>query len=102
MRSTESAAESPGRISAITAQSRVADVLAVDPRVEPVFLRFGFDGILDPIARRTLARAVTVAQACRLKGVDPDTFIATLVAAVEERPEVASQQLVMIEEIRDV
>jgi hypothetical protein len=102
MRPAMAAPELPKNISAITAQSRVADVLAADPRMEPVFLRFGFHRILDPVARRTLARTVTVAQACRLKGVDPETFVASLGAAVKERLEVAAQQLVTIEEKRDV
>jgi hypothetical protein len=102
MRPAKAAPESPKNISAITAQSRVADVLAVDARIEPVFLRFGFNRILDPVARRTLGRTVTIAQACRLKGVDPDTFVASLGAAVKEHPEAAAQQPVTIEEKRDV
>lgn len=75
-------------------------MLAVDRRVEQVFLRFGFDRILDPVDRRTLARTVTLAQACRLKGVDPDTFVASLRAAIEKPPAGGGKpaQLVTIEE----
>jgi hypothetical protein len=73
-------------VSSIAASSRVADVLATDPRLEEVFLRYGFDRILDPVARRTMARVVTLGQACRLRRVDPDAFIGSLREAVAQSP----------------
>jgi hypothetical protein len=86
MRPEAAALVQPAQVSVVTAASRVADVLAIGPCVESVFLRFGFDRILDPVARRTLARAVTLAQACTLKGVDTGTFIASLRLLSRNRP----------------
>ncbi len=81
---------------AIEASSKAAAVLDAHPETAPVFLRYGFDRILDPLARRTLARGVSLAQACRLRGVDADAFLADLHAAAR-RPE--PSRLIAIEEI---
>jgi hypothetical protein len=82
MRPAEARLESLRNVFAITAGNRVAEALAADPRVDQVSLRLRFDRTLDPVARRTVARTVTVAQAYRLKGVDPDIFVASLRAAL--------------------
>jgi uncharacterized protein involved in response to NO len=65
----------------ITPDWRVADVLAAHPETEPTFLAHGFDAISNPVLRRTVARRVTLAQACRLRGVSLGAFIADLRAA---------------------
>lgn len=81
---------------AIEPSSKVAAVLDAHPETAVVFLRYGFDRILDPLARRTLARGVSLAQACRLRGVDADAFLADLRAAGSQ-PE--RGRLIAIEEI---
>jgi hypothetical protein len=57
---------------------RVAAVLHWHPELESIFLDHGFDLIRNPVLRRTLARQVTLRQACRMKGVARDAFLAAL------------------------
>lgn len=62
----------------IESTHRVAAVLAWYPELEPVFVAHGFDLIRNPLLRRTVARQVTLAQACRMKGVDVDALVDAL------------------------
>ncbi len=62
----------------IAADHRVAAVLHWHPELEPVFVEHGFDLIRNPVLRRTVARQVSLAQACRMKGVDLAAFLAAL------------------------
>jgi hypothetical protein len=57
---------------------RVADVLDRDPELLDVFLSFGFRPLANPVLRRTLGRTVTIAQACRLMGRDPNALLDAL------------------------
>ena len=52
----------------ITAQTKVADVLAHYPQSLSIFLRFGFGPLANPIVRKTMARVVTLEQACHREG----------------------------------
>ncbi len=61
----------------------VADVLAWYPETEPAFVMFGFEHVLNPIMRATLARQVTIGQACRSHGVNAEEFLFTLNVAIE-------------------
>lgn len=54
----------------ITPNTRVADVLASYPRSLEIFVRYGFTPLRNPVLRRTMARAITIEQACRRGGVD--------------------------------
>lgn len=85
------AAQSEGPI---TPDWRVADVLAAHPESEPVFLAHGFDAVRNPVLRRTVARRITLAQACRLRGVGLEAFLADLRAAQSRAP---SSRLVRID-----
>jgi hypothetical protein len=83
--SAQSALPVPRRIEP---HHRVGDVLEWFPLTENVFLRHGFKAIQNPALRRTVAREVTVAQAARLRGVDPASLLLDLnetvrVAAIE-------------------
>jgi hypothetical protein len=60
----------------------VADVLDRQPDLLPVFLEFGFRPLAHPVLRRTVARGVTVAFACRIAGADLGTFLAALNARI--------------------
>jgi hypothetical protein len=54
----------------ITAENRVGDVLTVYPGLLDTFVAFGFKPLRNPLLRKTLARRVTIAQACRMMDVD--------------------------------
>ncbi|MCC6581725.1 MAG: DUF1858 domain-containing protein [Phycisphaeraceae bacterium] len=59
-------------------EHRVAAVIHWHPQTEAVFVRHGFEQIRNPILRRTVARQVTLAQVCRMKGVNLDLLLADL------------------------
>jgi len=64
---------SPGTISVrfeISPQTKVADVLTHYPQSLEIFLRHGFSPLKNPVLRRTMARVVTLEQACRREGVN--------------------------------
>jgi hypothetical protein len=50
----------------------------------PTFIDFGFRPLSNSHLRRTLARGVTVRQACRLMGVNEASFLDALNQAPEE------------------
>ncbi len=56
----------------------VADALKLRPDALAVFVRHGFTQLQNPIGRRTLARAVTVAQAAQMRGVDLEALLRDL------------------------
>jgi uncharacterized protein involved in response to NO len=62
----------------ITPQTKVADVLAHYPQSLQIFLRHGFGPLANPVLRRTMARVVTVEQACRREGVELTELLAEL------------------------
>jgi hypothetical protein len=62
----------------VTAEHRVADVLEQRPELLPTFLAHGFRPLSNPLLRRTLARGVSIRQACRLAGVDEEQFVNAL------------------------
>jgi hypothetical protein len=71
-------AADPARGGPIRAGDSVAGVLDRHPELLPVFLEWGFKPLANPVLRRTAARGVTVALACRIVGVDPGEFLAAL------------------------
>lgn len=58
--------------------SKVFDVLRSYPETMAVFQQYGFSMIANPAAQRTLARSVSLEQACRLKHVDFALFQSAL------------------------
>lgn len=56
----------------------VADVLTWFPETESVFVEFGFRPVTNPFMRRTVARQVTLRQACQLHNIEPEDFVAIL------------------------
>ena len=62
----------------LTPQTRVAAVLERYPETLKVFLRHGFSPLANPILRKTMARVVTIEQACRREGVDLQSLFAEL------------------------
>jgi len=62
----------------IAAEARVGDLLQAYPALLPVFVGSGFAALGNPVLRRTLARGVSVAQACRMHGVEVEGFLRRL------------------------
>jgi Domain of unknown function (DUF1858)/NnrS protein len=58
--------------------------LVVDaaPELLKVFAQFGFAPLQNPLLRRTLARQISIRQACRMHGVDEKELLAALNAAL--------------------
>jgi hypothetical protein len=55
--------------------TKVGDLLAAYPGLLPVFLGHGFTALNNPTLRKTLARQVSLSQACRMHGVDLEGFL---------------------------
>lgn len=66
----------------IVAGNSVGDVLAVYPGLLETFLEFGFKPLVNPVARRTLARRVTIETAARALGANLANLLAALNARV--------------------
>lgn len=58
--------------------SRVADILSDHPDLIDVFRKFGFHALANPVLRATLARRVTVEEACERHRVRPEEFLKAL------------------------
>ena len=59
----------------LTPSTRVGDVLACYPQSLEIFLRHGFTPLRNPVLRKTMARVITIEQACRREGVDLTGFL---------------------------
>ncbi|HEU4403510.1 MAG TPA: DUF1858 domain-containing protein, partial [Candidatus Polarisedimenticolia bacterium] len=67
----------------IASETMVGDLLTAYPALLPIFVTNGFAPLANPLLRRTLARGVSVAMACRMHGVDLDGFLGQLTRAKE-------------------
>jgi uncharacterized protein DUF1858/NnrS protein len=73
-----------GRMSPpIARETLVGDLLAAYPGLLPVFLGAGFTPLANPILRKTLAKGVSIGQACRMHGVEIEGFLGRLAEAKE-------------------
>jgi hypothetical protein len=68
----------------ITLGDRVGDVIEAYPHLLDTFLSFGFRPLANPWLRRTLARTVTLEQACRLLDIDAHKLLDALNARREK------------------
>jgi hypothetical protein len=59
----------------ITPRTTVGDVLACYPQSLDIFVRRGFTLLRNPVLRRTMARAITIEQACRRERVDMNELL---------------------------
>ncbi|HUJ23789.1 MAG TPA: DUF1858 domain-containing protein, partial [Bryobacteraceae bacterium] len=66
--------------------TKVADVIDRYPETRPVFLRFGFTLIDNPVALRVFARSISLEQACRLKHVDCADFLEAVRSSIPAAP----------------
>jgi Domain of unknown function (DUF1858) len=62
----------------IAPQTPIGDVLRRYPQSLEVFLKHGFTPLSNPVLRRTMARVVTVEQACRREQVDMNQLLSEL------------------------
>lgn len=70
----------------ITGRTRISDILARSPRHLTVLVEQGFGALANPVLRRSLARLVTLEDACRLHRIDLDRVLAALRALDEPPP----------------
>jgi hypothetical protein len=75
---------SPKTILKITSETKVGDVLVQYPRSLDIFLTRGFAPLRNPVLRKTMARAITIEQACRREGVELTALINDLNGVVEK------------------
>ncbi|MCS7265236.1 MAG: DUF1858 domain-containing protein, partial [Armatimonadetes bacterium] len=70
----------------ITPQTKVATILERYPQTLEVFLRYGFAPLVNPVLRKTMAKVVTIEQACRREGVEMEVLLRDLrkVAGIEK------------------
>jgi uncharacterized protein involved in response to NO len=67
----------------ITPSTKVGDVLAHYPPSLQVFLQHGFTPLRNPVLRKTMARAISIEQACRRENVDMRALISELEAMID-------------------
>jgi hypothetical protein len=65
----------------------VGDLIDHHPELLRTFVAFGFRPLVNPFLRRTLARRVTVSQACQFIGVDLQAFLGALNAKLARGPD---------------
>lgn len=75
----------------------VSEVLEQHPQLLDVFLSFGFRPLASAWLRKTLAARVTIAQACRLAGVDPEALLARLNEKRLEKPATSRTSLPILQ-----
>jgi len=63
----------------ITPETKVGDLLQAYPEPLPVFVSSGFAPLANPVLRRTLARGVSITQACRMHGADLEPSLGRLI-----------------------
>ncbi len=68
----------PARPSSASPDHLVGWITAAAPETIEVFASHGFEPIRSPFLRSTVARAITIRQACRLKGVDEARLLVDL------------------------
>jgi hypothetical protein len=64
----------------------VGDVLGRHPELLATFLALGFRPLANPLLRRTIARQVSIGQACRYLGLEPGGVVEALNNAFPARP----------------
>jgi hypothetical protein len=66
------------RLGSVSLEDKPGPVVDAAPELLEVFAQFGFAALQNPLLRRTLARQVTIRQACRMHGVDETALLAAL------------------------
>ncbi len=77
----------PAAGESIVAADRVGAVLDRDPALLQTFLAFGFRPLANPLLRRTMARNITIAEACRHMDVAIEPLLAALNDSLARHPQ---------------
>ena len=85
----------------ITPNTKVGEVLSHYPQSLEIFVRRGFPLLRNPVLRKTMARAITIDQACRREGVDVVGLLSEL-RQVAELDRVKPTRLVSISRTNQV
>ncbi|MCI0407540.1 MAG: DUF1858 domain-containing protein, partial [Acidobacteria bacterium] len=56
------------------------------PNLLPLFVGHGFTALSNPLLRRTVAKQVSLGQACRMHGIELDGFLKELSEATRRPP----------------
>jgi hypothetical protein len=72
------------KLERVDKDTKVADVIEQHPETLDVFLQFGFHQITNPMARRTMAKMVTLEGACQFKGVELERLLEALNKKLEK------------------
>ncbi len=72
----------PGKAVSISGDMKVSEIIENNPRALYILIRHGFTPLKHPVLRRTLAKAITLKQACRREQLDLDTVLAELRKAI--------------------
>jgi uncharacterized protein involved in response to NO len=83
----------------ITPTVKVGDVLDRYPQSLDVFVRHGFTPLRNPVLRKTMARVITIEQACRREGVEMSELLRELKTIAETS--VGSGPLVSITKLKE-
>ena len=83
----------------ITSTVKVGEVLERYPQSLDIFVRRGFTPLRSPVLRRTMARVITIEQACRREGVDMSELLRELNTMAEMS--VGSRPLVSITKLKE-
>ena len=62
----------------------VFNVLEKHPQLLETFIKKGFVQMRDPVMRRTMAKTVTIEQACGIHGIDVGVFVNELNKTLKE------------------
>ncbi|HEY5445792.1 MAG TPA: DUF1858 domain-containing protein, partial [Pyrinomonadaceae bacterium] len=62
----------------LTANTTVGEVLTRYPQSLEIFVRLGFTPLRNPVLRNTLARVITIEQACRRENIDMSNLLREL------------------------
>ncbi len=69
----------------VTAEMIVADVIDKYPETLDVFLKHGFTPLSNPVARRTMAKMITIEKATQIHPMDVNVLLEALNTAVHEK-----------------
>jgi hypothetical protein len=83
----------------ITPTVKVGEVLQTYPQSLDVFVRHGFTPLRNPVLRKTMARVITIEQACRREGVDMSELLRELNTMA--KTSVDSRPLVSITKVKE-
>src|SRR5262245_5382949 len=72
----------PSRLVSVDGEDKPGLIVDAVPELLKVFAQFGFGALQNPLLRRTLARQISIRQACRMHGIDEKELLAALNAAL--------------------